>query len=119
MKTVWRQIRPSRLTPEKRQLKLQRDSEYEIAVRNLSTPFYTKKHGAGVTPAEQTEYDTAKIKLWNDYRDWAIAEGLYEQVTPTQQLDEAEVELNEHLQKANLIRSHLGKPLLEVKEKRN
>ena len=117
METIYRQIRSSRLTPEQRQLKLQKDSEYEIAVQNLSVAFYQKKRTIGVTEEAEATYKTKKSKLWNDYRNWAISFGLYEEVTPEQQLIEAEEGLNSQVERVNLIRAELKKPLLEVKEK--
>lgn len=117
MPVIYRQKRPSRLTEAQRQAKLQKDGEYEIAVRNLSSAFYQKKRTIGVTAKEEETYKQAKSKLWNDYKAWAISEGLYEEVTPAQQLADAESELNGHIEKVNLIRSELGKPLVEVKEK--
>jgi len=117
VETIWRPKQPSSLIPEQRQAKLQRDSEYEIAVQNLSTAFYTKKRTVGVTAEEEAKYRQDKAKLWNDYLEWAKANGLYEQITPEQQLAEAEAGLNEQVQQVNLIRDELKKPLLEVKEK--
>lgn len=117
METIYRQKRSSRLTPEQRQLKLQKDSEYEIAVQNLSVAFYQKKRATGVTPQEEQAYQQAKAQLWNDYKNWAIGEGLYEEVTPEQQLVEAEEGLNAQIEEVNVIRTELEKPLLEVKEK--
>ena len=117
VETIWRPKRPSALTDSQRVEKLQRDSEYEIAVQNLSSAFYQKKQTVGVTAEEEEIYRQDKAKLWNDYLEWAKAKGLYEQVTPEQQLAEAEAGLNEQVQQVNLIRSELKKPLLEVKEK--
>ncbi|GAI98542.1 unnamed protein product, partial [marine sediment metagenome] len=48
---------------------------------------------------------------------WAIGFGLYETVTPEQQLTEAEEGLNAQVERVNEIRIELEKPLLEVKEK--
>ncbi|MBE9512492.1 MAG: hypothetical protein IMY77_00290 [Chloroflexi bacterium] len=117
METIYRPKRPSSLTDGQRQAKLQKDSEYEIAVQNLSTAFYQKKRTTGVTAKEEETYKIAKSKLWNDYKAWAISQGLYEEVTPEQQLTEVEDGLNEQIERTNLIRAELKKPLLEVKEK--
>lgn len=117
METIYRPIRPSKLTDAQRQAKLQKDSEYEIAVQNLSVAFYQKKRATGVTPQEEQAYQQAKAQLWNDYKNWAIGEGLYEEVTPEQQLVEAEEGLNAQIEEVNVIRTELEKPLLEVKEK--
>ena len=117
LETVFRQKTFHRLTDEQKQAKLQKDSQYEIAVQNLSTAFYTKKRTVGVSAKEEADYQAQKSKLWNDYYSWAIGAGLYEQVTPEQQLAEAEAGLNEQVQQVNLIRSELKKPLFEVKEK--
>jgi len=53
--------------------------------------------------------------LWNDYYNWAKGAGLYDQVTPEQQLAEAETGLIEQVKQVNLIRTELKKPLLEIK----
>lgn len=119
METIYRQKRSSRLTPEQRQLKLQKDSEYEIAVQNLSVAFYQKKRATGVTPQEEQAYQQAKAQLWNDYKNWAIGEGLYEGVTPEQQLADAEGGLSAQLEGVNQIRAELGRKSLEIKEKTN
>lgn len=105
METIWRPIRPSRLTESQRKAKLQKDSEYEIAVMNLYATL----------PREQAI--TEKKKLWNNYLEWAKANGLYEEITPEQQLAEAEEALNMQVEKVNLIRKELGKPEVEIKEK--
>jgi len=117
METIYRQKRFSKLTPEQQEAKLQKDSEYEIAVRNLSTAFYQKKRTVGVTPEEEEAHNQATSKLWNDYKAWAIGENLYEEVTPEQQLLGAEAGLNKLIEEINLIRTGLKKPLLKVKEK--
>lgn len=117
METIYRQKAFHNLTDAQKQVKLQKDSEYEIAVQNLSTPFYQKKRTVGVTTKEEETYNQAKSKLWNDYKAWAIGENLYEEVTPEQQLTEVEDRLNAQVEAVNLIRTKLKKPLLEVKEK--
>ena len=96
METVWRQIRPSRLTKEQFKVKLRKDSEYEITVQNLYASL----------PREQAIAE--KKVLWEEYLTWAKANGLYEQVTPEQQLIEAESFLNEQLAHVNVIRTELG-----------
>ena len=108
VETVWRPKRPSSLTDAQRKAKVQKDSEYEIAVQNLSTAFYQKKRTVGVTAEEEEKYRQDKAKLWNDYLEWAKANGLYQEVTPEQQLAEAEAGLREQLEQANLIRSKLN-----------
>jgi len=117
METIYRQKAFHRLSDIQKQEKLKKDSEYEIAVQNLSTAFYQKKQTVGVTPQEEGTYKQDKARLWNTYYQWAIASGLYEQVTPEQQLAEAEDGLNAQVEGVNLIRAELKKPLLEVKEK--
>ena len=117
METIYRPKRPSSLTDGQRQAKLQKDSEYEIAVQNLSTAFYQKKRTTGVTAKEEETYKIAKSKLWNDYKAWAISQGLYEEVTPEQQLTEAETGLDAQIEQVNLIRVELGRKPLELKEK--
>lgn len=115
--TVWRQKRPSSLTPQQRQSKLQKDSDYEIAVQNLSTPFYQKKGTVGVTAQEEAEYGQQKSELWGEYQKWTKANGFYEVITPEQQLAEAEDVLTAQLEEVNQIRAGLGRSLLETKEK--
>jgi len=117
VETIWRPKRPSTLTDSQRADKLQRDSQYEIAVQNLSTAFYQKKHSTGVTAEEEEAYRQAKAKPWNDYLEWAKANGLYEQVTPEQQLAEAENTLNSHLEEVNWLRAELKRNPFELKER--
>jgi len=103
MKTIFRQIAPHRLTKPQFQAKLVKDSEYEIAVQNLTVSW---KKGE----IKQKAYETQKRDLWHTYKDWAISQGLYEEVTPEQQLTEAELGLDEQLEEVNLIRAELKKP---------
>jgi hypothetical protein len=116
VETIWRPKRPSALTDSQRADKLQKDSQYEIAAQNLSTAFYQKKRSVGVTPQEEETYRQAKAKLWNDYLEWAKNAGLYEQVTPQQQLVEAEADLNEQIAEVNAIRSELGQKPIQIIE---
>ena len=116
MAIIYRQKPPFALTPEQQQLKLQEDSKYEIAVQNLSTAFYTKKRSVGVSAEEEADYQAAKAKLWNDYLEWAKTNSLYEEVTPEQQLAEAEAVLDEQLEVVNQMRTELNRKLLEIKE---
>ena len=116
LETIWRPKRFSLLTDAQKQEKLIKDRDYEIAVQNLSTAFYQKKRTIGVTAKEETDYQTQKSLLWNTYLDWAKGAGLYEQVTPEQQLTEAEAGLTGQVEQVNLIRTELKKPLLEIKE---
>ena len=117
METIYRQKAPHRLTKEQFQAKLQKDSEYEIAVQNLSGEFYRKKRSVGVTAEEEEVYKTQKAKLWNDYLEWAKANGLYEEFTPEQQLAEAKEGLDAQITDVNLIRAELGYKQLEIREK--
>jgi len=117
VETIWRPKRPSALTDSQRADKLQGDSQYEIAVQNLSTAFYHKKRSVGVTAEEEEAYRQAKSKLWNDYLEWAKANGLYEQVTPEQQLAEAENTLNSQLEEVNWLRAELKRNPFELKER--
>ena len=116
MAIIYRQKPPFALTPEQQQLKLQEDSKYEIAVQNLSTAFYTKKRSVGVSAEEEADYQTQHSKLWDDYLEWAKANGLYEEVTPEQQLAEAEDALNLQLEAVNLIRTELGLKAVQITE---
>jgi len=110
METVWRQIAFHRLSKAQQQAKLIKDSEYEIAHLNLSADFRKGK-------LTQAEFEAAHTKQWKDYGTWAISAGLYEEVTPEQQLIEAEDGLTAQIEQVNLIRAELKKSLLEVKEK--
>ena len=112
MAIIYRQKPPFALTPEQQQLKLQEDSKYEIAVQNLSTAFYTKKRSVGVSAEEEADYQAAKTILWNDYLEWAKTNSLYEEVTPEQQLAEAETVLDEQLKVVNQMRTELNRKLL-------
>jgi len=110
METIYRPIAPHRLSKSQLQAKLQKDSEYEIAVQNLTVSW---KRGEITHDA----YRTQKAKLWDAWLTWAKANGLYEEVSPEQQLAEAESALSVHLERVNQIRSELSKSPLEVKEK--
>lgn len=116
VESIWRPRRPSALTDSQRAEKLQKDSEYEIAVQNLSTSFYQKKRTVGVTAGEEEKYRQDKAKLWNDYLEWAKANGLYEEVTPEQQLAEAETGLMAQLEEVNRLRVELKHRPFEIKE---
>jgi len=117
VETIWRPKRPSALTDNQRAAKLQKDSEYEIAVQNLSTAFYTKKRTVGITAEEEEEYRQQKAQLWDNYYQWATANSLYEEVIPDQQLAEAETGLTEQLEEVNRLRVELKRRPFEVKEK--
>ncbi len=110
METIHRQKAFHRLTDAQKRDKLQKDSEYEIAVQNLTMSW---KKGE----ITQKAYTQQKSNLWHTYRDWAISQGLYEKVTPEQQLVEAESVLTRHLQGVNVIRVNLGRKQLVVEEK--
>ena len=112
-----RQRRPDQLTARQRGDKLQKDSAYEIAAQNLSATYYQKKRTPGGTEQETATYTTAKAKLWDDYLAWAMANGLYEEITPQEQLMEAENGLNAQLQAVNRLRSELGLALRQVTDK--
>lgn len=118
MQSEFRQIRFGLLTPEQQQKKLQKDTEYEQAVKAISKPFYDKKHSVGVTGEEQATYDIAHKKLWSDYQSWAKSEGLYQEVTVEQQLVEAERGLTQILSRVNEVRHELAMKEIEVKEKK-
>jgi len=107
LEPVWRPKRYPLLSKKQKEEKQKRDTEYEIAVQNL----YTDK-------TRTSEQKQAKKKvLWDAYYQWAVTNGLYEEVTPEQQLTEAEGGLNAQLEEVNLIRTELKKSLVEVKEK--
>jgi len=111
IETIWRP-KPTRLLTEKqRREKLQKDSEYEIAHLNLSA-------NARAGKITKAAFEAAHTKQWSDYVEWAKANGLYEEVTPEQQLAEAEVGLDMQVEQINLIRTELKMSLLEVKERK-
>ena len=116
MENKYTQIRFGKLTKEQQKTKLQKDSEYEIAVQNLSTAFYQKKRSVGITLEEEAAYKANKKVLWDDYLTWAKANGLYKTVTPEEQLAEAESGFNRELEELNQKRIALGQCQLEVKE---
>lgn len=103
METLYRQKAFHRLNDTQKQVKLKKDSEYKIAVDNLTVSY---KKGEVTWEA----YEQEKHMLWHTYKDWAISQGLYEEVTPEQQLAEAEDGLNSQLGEVNLIRVELKKP---------
>ena len=108
METIYRQIAFNRLTDAQKQGKLKRDSGYEIAIQNI---YANKALTSGQKQAE-------KKVLWDAYYQWAMTNGLYEEVTLEQQLTEAEAGLNAQVEQVNLIRVELKKPLVEVKKKK-
>jgi len=110
MPTIWRPKSPHLLTDAQKKAKLLKDSEYEIAHLNLSADF----RKGGLT---QTEFEAVHTKQWKEYEDWAKLNGLYEEVTPEQQLAEAEMRLAEEVNEANSIRQALGLSPLQLTEK--
>ena len=108
MQSIWRP--KLQLTEEQRQDKFRKDGEYEIAHLNLTADFKAGR-------ITQTDFDTQHAKQWNDYLEWSKANGLYEEVTPEQQLKEAESGLDMQLKIVNEIRLAIGKPEIETKEK--
>ena len=56
VETIWRPKRYSLLTDAQKQAKLQKDSQYEIAVQNVSSAFYQKKRTVGVSAKEEADY---------------------------------------------------------------
>jgi len=110
LETIFRQIAFHRLNKSQQKAKLKKDSEYEIAVQNLTMALRKGE-------ITQEAYNQQKSALWHTYKDWAIDNDLYEEVTPEQQLAEVEGRLGKQVEKVNLIRTELKKPLLEVKEK--
>jgi len=109
LETIWRPKSPRLLTDTQKQEKLKKDSEYEIAHLNLTADYRRGK-------LTQPEFESVHAKQWNDYENWAKSAGLYEEVTPEQQLDEAEEGLNVQVDRVNLIRVEMKKTLLEVRE---
>jgi hypothetical protein len=110
MGIIWRPKSPQLLTEEQKKAKLKKDSEYEIAHLNLVADFKAGK-------ITQADFEVQHTKQWNDYFEWSKVNGLYEEITPEQQLTEAEFRLNEQITRINEIRVELKKPEIEVKEK--
>jgi len=110
VETILRPKRPRNLTEAQRVAKLQKDSEYEIAVQNLTVSY---KKGE----ITQEAYGQQKSVLWNNYKTWAISQGLYEEVTPEQQLAEAAAGLMEQLDEVNQLRVELQRNPFELKER--
>ena len=105
LETIWRQIAFHKLNDAQKQEKVEKDSQYEIAVKNLYASL----------PREQAMAE--KAILWNNYYNWAIGAGLYEAVTPEQQLAEAENTLNSQLEEVNRLRAELKRNPFELKER--
>ena len=74
----FRPKRPRDLTPEQRTTKIEMDDAFEQASQALSNPFYKKKHGVGVSAAEEAAYTTAYQALWDNEKQVRIQTGLYE-----------------------------------------
>ncbi|MBA7647422.1 hypothetical protein ES703_55194 [subsurface metagenome] len=117
MPVQYRQKSFSDLTPEQQALKLEADAKYEADVHILDDPFYKKKHTIGVTPAEDKAHGEAKTKLWDNYYQWAVANDLYEIISPEAQLAEIEARLYRVLDPVNELRGELGRRPLEIKER--
>lgn len=112
-----RRKRPSGLM-EKQQDKLVKDKEYEDAVAKLSGDFYSKKRSiVGVTSLEEAIYHAAKTLLWDTYEQWAIASGLYEEITLEEQELTAMADFTEELKALNVIRTRLSKKELHLTDK--
>jgi hypothetical protein len=99
------------LTADQKAQKLQKDSEYEIAHRNLTTDLKSNKITKG-------EFDIRHSKQWDDYLQWAIGAGLYEEITEQEQLIDAELILASQLGYVNQIRESLGLNPKEIKDKK-
>lgn len=108
MPNLVEQVRPSSLTPEQLKAKQEKDTLYEQEVKKLSDPFYTKKHGEGVTPEEEVAYKEAKQALWRRYEEWAIANGIFRVITVQEQYDRAVEGLKQLIQQVNELRKELG-----------
>ena len=111
MPELWRPKLYSDLSPKLLQEKLRRDAEYEIAHLNLTADLKAGR-------ITQAEFEAAHAKQWNEYEAWAKVSGLYEQITPEQQLAEAEDALAAQVEAVNRRRAKLKKPLIETREKR-
>ena len=98
METIWRPKRQSLLSVELLNEKLAKDEAYELAVQKL---YATLPHDKA---------QAQKKVLWTAYQEWAKASGLYEQITPQQQLTEVETELAEVLDRVNTLRTNLKMP---------
>ncbi len=115
IKTEYKQKPPRYLTEAQVLAKLAKDKEYELAVHELSTPYYSKKHSVGVTEVETEAHTEAAKTLWNDYYEWAKSYGLYEEVTAEKQLEEAETDLQSASTRVNELRTELGIKVVTVR----
>ncbi len=66
------------------------DKQYETEVQKLSQLYYNQKRTIGVTAKETAKYQADKLYLWNLYQVAAIEKGLWQEVTPEMELQEAE-----------------------------
>lgn len=113
MPTIYRPKSPRLLTSEQKAAKLAKDKEYELACEAENAVFYPKKRTSGVTSLEQTTHDEKARLRWEAYKDWSIANGLYESVPLEQQKAEIEADITEVLARLNVVRAELG--LAEIK----
>ena len=101
MPVIHRPKRPSQLTLKQLKAKEARDIAYENAHIALANAYYSQPTH---TPAEQTAFFSQSAKQWQDYVDWSIANGLYEEVSVEQQEIETMEGLNAVLDTVNVLR---------------
>ena len=114
MPVIHRPKRPSQLSLDQLKAKEAKDTAYEKAHIALANTYYSKPTH---TPAEQTAFFSQSAKQWQDYVDWSIASGLYEEVSVEQQEIETIGSLNAVLDTVNALRVEQGKTELEIREK--
>jgi len=101
MPVIHRPKRPSQLTLKQLKAKEARDIAYEQAHVALATAFYSK---VKPTAKERSIFEYGSAQQWQDYVDWAIANGLYEEVSVEQQEIETMEGLNAVLDTVNVLR---------------
>lgn len=109
MGSIWRPKSYRLLSEKQKADKLIKDKEYEEAVKAL----YAGTHSG--TPEREYAQKQKKV-LWDAYVEWSKTDGLYEEVTPANQLAERELELDAALEKVNEIKDALGQPRIQIVE---
>lgn len=109
MPTIWRPKPFKKLTKQQIAEKIRKDKKYEQTHAQL-----TADYKAGKITRE--EFEKLHQQQWNEYVKWAKSYGIYEEITPEQQLIEAEAALNDMVEKVNELRKELNKPTIQIKE---
>jgi len=109
VEVIYREKPPNKLTEEQKEKKRKRSSIYEINHRNLLAEY---KRGE----IDKETFEANHRQQWDDFVAWCIKEGIYEEVTPEQQLAEEEANLQGSLDAVNNLRTELGKKKLKIVE---